>query len=106
MHLYVSSLSYHHSELYNLISNMKIKSKIIEISESRLQKSKQYIILLYFAKNLKYKLRKGLNIYHKGMIESTFIEIIDKNGKNMVAGSVYKHPKQTIPSFSDNNKSS
>ena len=102
---------------------MKIKPKIIAISESRLQKGKQHITnislpnyvyeytptesskggtLLYLDKNIKYKLRKDLNIYHKGMIESTFVEIINKNEKNMVAGCIYKHPKQTIPDFLDN----
>ena len=123
MHLNISSLSYHHLELYNLISDMKIKPKIIGISESRLQKSKQHVTnislpnyvyeyaptesskggtLLYLDKNLKYNLWKDLNIYQKGMIESTFIEIINKNEKNMVAGCIYKHPKQTIPDFLDN----
>ena len=93
---------------------MKIKTKIIGISESKLQKSKQNITnislpnyvyehtptesskgetLLYLDKNLKQKLRMDLNIYHKGMIESTFDEIISKNEKNMVAGCIYKHPK-------------
>ena len=102
---------------------MKIKPKIIGISESRLQKRKQHITsislpnfvyehtptesikggtLLCLDKNLKYKLRKDLNIYQKGMIESTFVEIINKNEKNMVAGCIYKHPKQTIPDFLDN----
>ena len=47
-------------------------------------------------------MRKDLNIDHKGMIESTFVEIINKNEKNMVAGCIYKHPKQTIPDFLDN----
>ena len=67
---------------------MKIKPKTIEIPESRLQKSKQHIInisfpsyvyeyaptesskegtLFYLDKNLKYKLRKDLTIYCKGM---------------------------------------
>ena len=76
MHLHISSLSYHHLELYNLIADMKIKPKIIGISESRLQKSKQHIAnislpnfvyehtptesskggtLLYLDKNLSYK---------------------------------------------------
>ena len=36
------------------------------------------------------------------MTESSFVEIINKNEKNMVAGCIYKHPKQTIPDFSDN----
>ena len=107
----VSSLSYHHLD-------MKIKPKIIENSESRLQKSKQHTTnislpnyvyertptvsskggkLLYLDKNLKHKLRKVLNIYNKEMIEVTFVEIINKNEKNMVAGCIYKHTKQTIP---------
>ena len=43
-HLNISSLSYHHFELWNLFSDLKIKTKIIEISESRLlQKSKRHI---------------------------------------------------------------
>ena len=102
---------------------MKIKPKIIEISESRLQKSKQHTInislpnyvyertptvsskggkLLYLDKNLKHKLRKVLNIYNKEMIEVTFVEIINKNEKNMVASCIYKHTKQTIPDFLHN----
>ena len=73
---------------------MKIKPKIIGISESRLQKSNYHITNislpnyvyehtpaesskggtpLYLDKNLKYKLRKNINIYHKGIIESTFV---------------------------------
>ena len=101
---------------------MKIKPKIIGISESRLQNSKHHITnislpnyvyehtptesskggtLLYLDKNLKHKLRKDLNIYHKGTIESTFVEIINKNEKNMVAGCIYKQPKETISDFLD-----
>ena len=57
---------------------------------------------LYLDKNLEYKLRKDLNIYHKEMNESTLVEIINKNEKNMVASCIYKHPKQTIPDFLDN----
>ena len=36
MHLNISSLFYHHLELYNLISSLKIKPSIIGISETRL----------------------------------------------------------------------
>ena len=98
MHLNISSLSYHHVELYNIISEIKIKPKIIGTSESSLQRSKQSITntsplnymyehtliesskggtLLCLVKNLKYKLRKGLNIYQKGNIKSPFVEIIN-----------------------------
>ena len=122
MQLNISFLSYPHLELYNLISDMKIKPKITGISESSLQKSKLNInnislpnyvyehnptesskrgTLLYLDKNLKYKLRKDLNIYNKGMIESTFVEIINKNEKKY-GGRLHLHPKQTIPNFLDN----
>ena len=43
MHLNISSLSYHYYELYNLLSNLKIKPNIIGISETRLQRGKQPI---------------------------------------------------------------
>ena len=102
MHLNISSLSYHHYELYNLLSNLKIKPNIIGISETRLQRVKQPItnisLLNYvyertpteagkekhfyiLTKNIKYKLRNNLNIYEKKMVESTFIEILNKKQK-------------------------
>ena len=43
MHLHISSLSYPHLELCNLISSLKIKPNIIGISEIRLQKEKEPI---------------------------------------------------------------
>ena len=98
MHLNISSLSYHHLELYNLLSNLKIKPNIIGISETRLQMGKQQITnislpnyvyeytptesgkdgtLLHTDKNIKYKLRNDLDIYEKRMVESTFIKKYD-----------------------------
>ena len=123
MHLNISSLSYHHLELYNLLSNLKIKPNIIGISETRLQRGKQPITnislpnyvyehtptesgkggtLLYIDKNIKYKLRNDLNIYEKKMVESTFIEILNKKQKNMIIGCVYKHPKHEVSDFTNN----
>ena len=123
MHLNISSLSYHHEELYNLISDFKIKPKIIGISESKLMVGKQplnnislpnYVYehtptesnkggtLLYLDKTLKYKTRKDLTIYQPKMIESTFVEIMNKKTKNMIVGCIYKHPKQGIKDFTDN----
>ena len=102
MHLNISSLSYHHLELYNLRSNLKIKPNIIGISETRLQRGKHPITnishpnyvyehtptesgkggkILYIDKNIKYKLRNDLNFYEKKMVESTFIEILNKKKK-------------------------
>ena len=86
MHLNISSLSYHHLELYNLFSNLKIKPNVIGVSETRNQRVKQPITnvspsnyvdehtptesrkagtLSCIDKNIKYKLRNYLNIYEK-----------------------------------------
>ena len=47
---------------------------------------------LYIDKNIKYKLRNDLKIYEKKMVESTFIEILNKKQKNMIIGYVYNTP--------------
>ena len=123
MHLNVSSLPYHHLELYNLLSNLKIKLNIIGISETKFQRGKQPITnislpnyvyqhtpiesgkrgtLLYIDKSIKYKLCNDLNIYEKKMVEPTFIEILNKKQKNMIIGCVYKHPKHEVSDFTNN----
>ena len=123
MHLNISSLSYHHLEPYNLPSNLKIKPNITGISETRLKRGKQPITniffpnyvyehtqtesgkgrtLLYIDKNIKYKLCIDLNIYERKMVESTFIEILNKKQKNMIIGCVYNHPKHRVSDFTNN----
>ena len=121
MHLNISSLSYHHLQLYNLISSLKIKPNIIGISETRLQKGKHPITnislpnyvyehiptesgkgetLLNTDKSIKYKLRKDLNIFEK-KIESTFIKILNKKQINLIIGCVYKNPKHEVKDFTN-----
>ena len=86
MHLNIPSLSYHHLELYNLISILKNKPNITGISENRLQNGKEPITntslpnyvydhtltesskrgtLLYVDRSIKYKPRKDVNIFEK-----------------------------------------
>ena len=36
------------------------------------------------------------------MIESTFIEILNKKQKNLIIGCVYKHPKHEVKDFTTN----
>ena len=43
------------------------------------------------ADNLSYKPRKDLEIYETKKIESTFVEVINKTGKNIIIGCIYKH---------------
>ena len=123
---YVSSLSFHHLELYNLLSNLKIKPNIIGISETRLQREKQPITnislpnyvyehtptesgkggtLLYIDKNIKYKLRNDLNIYEKrwlSLLLNNYLEILNKKQENMIIGCVYKHLKHGVSDFTNN----
>ena len=102
MHLSISSLSYHHLELFNLFFNLKIKPNITGISETRLQMGKQPITnisfpnyvyehtptesgkggtLLYIDKNIKYKLRNDLNIYEKRWLSLLLSKFWIKNRK-------------------------
>ena len=123
MHLNISSLSYHHLELYNLISSLKIKPNIIEISETRLQNGKEPITnislpnyvyehtptesgkggtLLYIDKSIKHELCQDRNIFEKKMTELTFIKILNKKQKNLIIECVYKHPKHEVKDFTNN----
>ena len=81
MHLNISSLPYHHKETHPLLSSLKVKPKILAISERRIRKNRQTIsnfslqnyayeyttteastggVLIYIEKDLTYKTRKGL----------------------------------------------
>ena len=58
-------------------------------------------VLLYIRKAINYKLRPDLMIYKKREMESVFIEIIQKNSKNMVVGCIYRHPCMQHSEFND-----
>ena len=66
-----------HLELYNLIADMKIKPKIIGISESRLQKSKQHITNIFLS-NYVYE-HTYLQNQVKGVHSYTLIKISNTN---------------------------
>ena len=94
----VNNKYYNPTEFNNALNELSTKKQNLYMHLNISSLSYHHLELI----RLKYKLRKNLNIYQKGMIESTFVEIIDKIEKNMVAGCIYKHPKQTIPDFLDN----
>ena len=120
MHLNISSLQCHLDELSDLIDKSKTKFSIIGITESRLNKNvapltninlQNYNIqhiptesnkggsLLYTTTDLSYKTRNDLKMYKLKELESIFIEIINKKGKNTIVGCIYKHPKLAIDEF-------
>ena len=44
-------------------------------------------------------------MYKSKELESIFIEIIKKEGKNTIAGYIYNHPKLSVNGFSDQSSS-
>ena len=94
-------------QLSTLLNTLKVECDILGITESRLRADKQAInnndlngyviestltaelwsVLLYINKNINFKL-----IYKRKELESVFIEIINRKGKNTIAGCIYRHP--------------
>ena len=57
--------------------------------------------MIYIHKNLRYKLKKDLNIYKPKAIESTFIEVINDKRLDTIIGCTYKHPKTMVNEFTN-----
>ena len=51
---------------------------------------------------ISYKRRPDLDIFQEGETESVFVEILSKNGKKLVIGSMYRLPSTNITQFSIN----
>ena len=51
--------------------------------------------------HLSYKTRNDLKMYKSNELESVFIEIISKKGKNTIVGCIYKHLKLAIHEFNN-----
>ena len=58
-------------------------------------------VLLYIKKAINYKLRPDLIICKKRDLEFVFIEIIQKDSKNIVVGCIYRHPCMQQSEFND-----
>ena len=118
----ISSLQYHVDDLRYLVESCPNKPKVIGITECRLRKNKEVLsnidlndysfeftatestkggIPIYIENDLRYKIRKDLNLYREKEIESTFVEIIEPNLRNKikVIGCIYKHPKAPVAEF-------
>ena len=122
-HLNVSSLGCHFDELHTLLANSKTKFDFIGISETGHKKSNSYIqnitldgynfiecttesrkgrVGLFISKKHDFKPRPDLKIYKTKELESIFIEIPNKKGKNLVVGCIYRHPCMSITEFNEN----
>ena len=53
----------------------------------------------FISENLTFKQRPDLLINEPGRLESTFIELIFPNKRNMICGCIYKHPSMKVSRF-------
>ena len=56
---------------------------------------------LYINKDINFKIRNDLKIYKYKELESVFIEIINRKGKNTIVGCIYRHPCMEVTEFND-----
>ena len=112
----ISCLPHHFKEFSTILSNNKLKFDFLGISEPRIKLNRTPIIsiqlprynleytptesinrgtLLYIKKGIKYKCRKDLQIYKLKELESTLIEVNQKN-KKLIVGCIYRHPSMDL----------
>ena len=121
-HTNIASLSKHIEELRETLVLLKHNFQIIGLTEHKIRKDIDPVVNIdiegyrpfiynptetthggtgfYISNSLNYKRRDDLNFNSKGDFESTFIEIIIPNKKNIIVGCVYRHPSSKI-SISD-----
>ena len=111
-------LAKHFDGLYQTLSSLKVKFDIIGITEHKIRKDVDPITNLdiegyrpflydptetthggtgfFISQSINFKKRDDLKFNSCGNFESTFIEIILPNRKNMVIGCVYRHPSSSV----------
>ena len=128
LHLNIHSIQKHIETLQTLLLTLESKDfefDIIAISESKLKinipptvdisidnyhqplscpsEANKGGVLLYVNKKIQnFKPRPDLCIYEPKLIESSFIEIINKGRSNHIIGVIYRHPTLGVDNFTDN----
>ena len=121
LHCNVRSLNANFDKLHNLLSSLDYPFKIIGLSETWISTHKDLIINpsipgfkvlsqptkfnaggvgFYIAENLNFEIRTDLSV-SSDQEESLWIEIQNKNSKNIVCGVIYRHPNSSLPAFND-----
>ncbi len=123
-HLNIASISKHKVELDTTLAMLNFDFDIIGITETKIKKNINPIIdikmkkyreystptegdkggcLLYISDKFDTKPRKDLEkiMYKTNALESTFREIINKKGKNIITGCIYRHPSMSMDDFND-----
>ena len=121
-HTNIASLEKHKEELETTLNMLNYKFDIIALTETKIIKNckpkfninlegyKTYFMpteadkggtLIYISETIKSKRRLDLEalLYKSEKLESTFIEIINPNHKNMLIGCIYRHPSMDLAEF-------
>ena len=119
LHTNIASLQKHHDALCTLLENLQYNFKLIGTTETGIKEGSSHTPInipnytfyqtktttskggtaLYVLDSLTHKERTDLNIQLHGKMESTFIEIEQNNKKNIVCGSIYRHPTSNVEDF-------
>ena len=123
LHYNIHSIERHIDEFRLALDVLNYKFDIICISESKIIKdyapkvditidgyqtpvgtpteSTKGGVLIYVKNNLKFKPRPDLMMYEPKVLESYFVEIINKNQANDIVGVVYRHPCMNETTFNE-----
>ena len=124
MHLNIASLSRHFDELGCLLAQLDHEFSIIGITETRFLKSVDPVInfslsnysyvhtptessaggaLMYISNRYSFIKRNDLSnsLYASKDLESVFVEIIQKKKKNIIVGTIYRHPGMPLDNFNE-----
>ena len=117
IHTNLASIAKHHDDLQLTLSLLKTKFDVIGITEHKIKKDTQISNIdipgyqpfvfdcsdtshggtgFYIKNSIVFNRRDDLKFYSPGDFESTFIEIIFPNKKNMIIGCIYRHPSSNI----------
>ena len=123
-HLNIASLKKNKDELETVLNLVDLKFDVVGITETKLKSNidptfdiningyKSYSTpseankggaLLYIADQFNVKPLTNLNkiMYKSNQLESVFVEICNKNKKNVIIGCIYRHPSMDLDEFND-----
>ena len=121
LHLNIASLSKHFEDLENFLSLLNHSFDLIGLSEHKINKNSPITDFtlpgynfvknltesshggtgIFVSKQLNFRLRNDLTMNKPGELESTFIELILPNRKNVICACIYKHPRMDIDYFNE-----
>ena len=119
IHLNISSLQKHIDELRSLLFGLELKFDIICISETRLYDEKPLVNInidgytflhtptetraggvgMYINSCLEFYKIESISLCHPSVCESIFVEIKHPTKKNLIVGTIYRHPSSAVSDF-------